>query len=280
MSERGQGMAPSTSRQFLSSVVSIWDSWLAETEEAALREATRTSQLRCLAMESRRGMVLKCSCSGSYWTKVVKLRSSLWSSMTRPTWEGSSVVTSALTATVEVATSEDGLVSAARVDSVDAAVSSVLVSATFSVERSVVVDSDDSATVEVVVVVGAMVDSVSDSFTTFGSLKLSGCSVEDSVVDVDSVAASVDVAALGSSEEEDRDSDTSVVCVFSSISSDVEVDVVVVDVDVDMVEDSEEAESTLSLDSSAVEVESVELVRVSELERSEVSVVDDSTTVD
>ena len=276
MSERGQGMAPSTSRQFLSSVVSIWDSWLAETEEAALREATRTSQLRCLAMESRRGMVLKCSCSGSYWTKVVKLRSSLWSSMTRPT----SVVTSALTATVEVATSEDGLVSAARVDSVDAAVSAVLDSATFSVECSVVVDSDDSATVEVVVVVGAMVDSVSDSFTTFGSLKLSGCSVEDSVVDVDSVAASVDVAALGSSEEEDRDSDTSVVCVFSSISSDVEVDVVVVDVDVDMVEDSEEAESTLSLDSSAVEVESVELVRVSELERSELSVVDDSSTVD
>ena len=197
--------------------------------------------------------------------------------MTRPT----SVVTSALTATLEVATSEDGLVSAAIVDSVDAAVSAVLDSATFSVECSVVVDSDDSATVEVVVVVGAMVDSVSDSFTTFGSLKLSGCSVEDSVVDVDSVAASVDVAALGSSEEEDRDSDTSVVCVFSSISSDVEVDVVVVDVDVDMVEDSEEAESTLSLDSSAVEVESVvELVRVSELERSEVSVVEDSSTVD
>ena len=203
--------------------------------------------------------------------------------MTRPT----SVVTSALTATVEVATSEDGLVSAARVDSVDAAVSAVLDSATFSVECSVVVDSDDSATVGVVVGVGAMVDSVSDSFTTFGSLKLSGCSVEDSVVDVDSVAASVDVAALGSSEEEDRDSDTSVVCVFSSISSDVEVDVVVVDVDVvvvdvdvDMVEDSEEAESTLSLDSSAVEVESVELVRVSELERSELSVVEDSSTVD
>ena len=191
------------------------------------------------------------------------------------------MVTSALTATVEVATSEDGLVSAARVDSVDAAVSAVLDSATFSVECSVVVDSDDSATVEVVVVVGAMVDSVSDSFTTFGSLKLSGCSVEDSVVDVDSVAASVDVAALGSSEEEDRDSDTSVVCVFSSISSDVEVDVVdVEDVDVDMVEDSEEAESTLSLDSSAVEVESVELVRVSELERSELSVVEDSSTVD
>merc|ERR1719190_160743 len=218
-------------------------------------------------MESRRGMVLKCSCTGSYWTKVVKLRSSLWSSMTRPTWEGSSVVTSALTAIVEVANSEDGLVSAARVDSVDAAVSAVLDSATFSVECSVVVDSDDSATVEVVVVVGAMVDSVSDSFTTFGSLKLSGCSVEDSVdsgttvVDVDSVAASVDVAALGSSEE-DGDLDTSVVCVFSSISSDVEVDVVVVDVDVDMAEDSEEAESTLSLDSSAVEVESVvELVR-------------------
>merc|ERR1719412_363750 len=56
-------------------------------------------------MESRRGMVLKCSCSGSYWTKVVKLRSSLWSSMTRPI----SVVTSALTATVEVAALEDGL---------------------------------------------------------------------------------------------------------------------------------------------------------------------------
>ena len=54
----------------------------------------------------------------------------------------------------------------------------------------------------------------------------------------------------------------------------------VVDVDVDMVEDSEEAESTLSLDSSAVEVESVELVRVSELERSELSVVEDSSTVD
>merc|ERR1719150_2299812 len=59
-------------------------------------------------MESRRGMLLKCSCSGSYWTKVVKLRSSLWSSTTRPTWEGGSfVVTSALTATMEVATSDD-----------------------------------------------------------------------------------------------------------------------------------------------------------------------------
>ena len=196
------------------------------------------------------------------------------------------MVTSALTATVEVATSDDGLVSAARVDSGDAAVSAVLDSVTFSVECSVVVDSEASATAEVVVGVGAMVDSVSDSFTTFGSLKLSGCSVEDSVdsgttvvVDVDSVVASVDVAVPGSSEDEGCDSDTSVLCAFSSISSDVELDAV----DVDMVEDSEEAESTLSLegDSSAVEAESVvELSRVSELERSELSVVDDSSTVD